>query len=56
MIEHITYWYGDVMDERGQGLVEYILLLVLVAIAVIAILTILGDQLSRILSELSIVH
>ena len=35
------------LDERGQGLVEYALLLFLMAIVVIAILTILGNQVSE---------
>ena len=32
--------------EEGQGLVEYALILVLVAIAVIALLTLLGETIS----------
>lgn len=43
--------------EEGQGLVEYALILVLVAIVVIAVLTILGQNVSdvfqRIADELS---
>ena len=43
--------------EEGQGLVEYALILVLVAIAVIALLTLLGgtvaDVFSQIVSALS---
>jgi pilus assembly protein Flp/PilA len=43
--------------EEGQGLVEYALILVLVAIAVIVLLTLLGqtvaDVFSRIVSALS---
>ncbi len=43
--------------EEGQGLVEYALILVLVAIVVIAILALLGGQIasvfSRIVSTLS---
>ena len=35
------------LEERGQGLVEYALLLFLIAIIVIAILTILGSQVSE---------
>ena len=45
--------------EEGQGLVEYALILVLVAIVVIAILLLLGPAIgnifSRIVSELDIV-
>lgn len=36
--------------ERGQGLVEYALILVLVAIVVIAILTLLGPQIANVFS------
>ena len=33
-------------DEKGQGLVEYALVLILVAVVVIAILTLLGPEIS----------
>ncbi len=36
--------------ERGQGLVEYALILVLVAIVVIAIMTLLGPQIANVFS------
>ena len=36
--------------EEGQGLVEYALILVLVAVVVIAILVILGNQVSGVFS------
>jgi pilus assembly protein Flp/PilA len=39
--------------EEGQGLVEYALILVLVAIAVIALLTILGNTVSTVFSRIS---
>jgi pilus assembly protein Flp/PilA len=42
-------------NEEGQGLVEYALILVLVAVVVIAVLTLLGpeigDVFSRVLTE-----
>lgn len=38
--------------EEGQGLVEYALILVLVAIVVIAILTLLGPQIGNIFSQI----
>ena len=38
--------------EEGQGLVEYALILVLVAIVVIAALTILGPQIGQIFSDI----
>ena len=37
--------------ENGQGLVEYALVLVLVAIVVIAILTLLGPQIGEVFSQ-----
>jgi len=39
--------------EEGQGLVEYALILVLVAIVVIAILAILGPQIANIFSRIT---
>jgi pilus assembly protein Flp/PilA len=39
--------------EEGQGLVEYALILVLIAIVVIGILTVLGGQVSEVFSNIS---
>ena len=39
--------------EDGQGLVEYALILVLVAIAVIALLTLLGDTVGDVFSNIT---
>ncbi len=39
--------------EKGQGLVEYALILVLVAIVVIAALTLLGPTIGTIFSEIN---
>jgi len=39
--------------EEGQGLVEYALILVLIAIIVIVILGVLGTQVSTIFSQIS---
>lgn len=39
--------------EEGQGLVEYALILVLVAIVVIAILTLVGPQIANIFSRVT---
>ena len=38
-------------SEEGQGLVEYALILVLVAIVVIAILALLGPQIGNVFSQ-----
>jgi pilus assembly protein Flp/PilA len=40
-------------QEEGQGLVEYALILVLVAIVVIAILVIMGPQIGNIFSQIT---
>jgi pilus assembly protein Flp/PilA len=40
-------------QEEGQGMVEYALILVLVAIVVIAILIILGPQIGNIFSRIT---
>ncbi len=40
-------------QEEGQGLVEYALILVLVAIVVIAILALLGPQIANIFSRVT---
>ncbi len=39
--------------EKGQGMVEYALIIVLIAIVVIVILTILGTQISVVFSQIS---
>ncbi|MCP5100919.1 MAG: Flp family type IVb pilin [Chloroflexi bacterium] len=39
-------------SEKGQGLVEYALVLVLVAVVVIAILTLLGPQIGNVFSRI----
>ncbi len=39
--------------EKGQGLVEYALILVLVAIVVIAILMLLGPQIANVFSKVT---
>ncbi|HSH04851.1 MAG TPA: Flp family type IVb pilin [Anaerolineae bacterium] len=39
--------------EKGQGLVEYALVLVLVSIVVIAILTLLGPQIGAVFSSIT---
>jgi len=39
--------------EEGQGLVEYALILVLIAIVVIVVLGMLGDQISQIFEDIT---
>lgn len=42
----------EAMKEKGQGLVEYALILVLIAIVVIVILTFLGGQVNKTFSQI----
>ena len=39
--------------EEGQGLVEYALILVLIAVVVIAILSLVGNQVSNVFSSIN---
>ncbi len=39
--------------EKGQGMVEYALIIVLIAIVVIIVLTVLGTQISKVFSQIS---
>jgi pilus assembly protein Flp/PilA len=39
--------------EKGQGMVEYALIIVLIAIVVIVVLTLLGTQISKVFSQIS---
>jgi pilus assembly protein Flp/PilA len=41
------------LKERGQGMVEYALILVLVAVVVIAVLTLLGPAIGKIFSTIN---
>ncbi len=40
-------------DERGQGMVEYALILVLIAVVVIVILTTVGHRVNNVFSNIS---
>jgi len=39
--------------EKGQGMVEYALIIVLIAIVVIVVLSLLGTQISTVFSEIT---
>jgi len=41
------------LDEKGQGMVEYALILVLVAVVVIAAVTIMGPLVGRVFSTIN---
>lgn len=40
-------------DERGQGLLEYALVIILVAIVIVAILAVLGPQVANLFSRVT---
>ena len=51
---HAKIWLAGLgmPEEEGQGLVEYALILVLIAIVVILALTFLGEQIEAIFNEI----
>ena len=51
MMARLWNWFKS--DERGQGLAEYGLILVLVALAVVVALTAFGDQIAALLGQVS---
>jgi pilus assembly protein Flp/PilA len=57
MINYLNSLYVQLMatlkDEKGQGLVEYALILVLIAIVVIAVLTTLGGKTCNVFSTVA---
>ncbi len=53
-MEPLEEEYGGTReDERGQGLMEYALALVLVAVAIVAILAVLGPQIANLYSRVT---
>jgi pilus assembly protein Flp/PilA len=53
MLMMARLWNWLKSDERGQGLAEYGLILVLVALAVVVALTAFGDQIAALLGKVS---
>ena len=51
MVRLLQAWLW--LREKGQGLVEYALILVLIAVVVIAILTVLGTRVSTVFSSIA---
>jgi pilus assembly protein Flp/PilA len=50
----IRRFVGRLMrSERGQGMVEYALILVLIAVVVIAVLIVLGNQVQNVFCNIS---
>lgn len=39
-------------NQKGQGMVEFALIIVLVAVVMIVVLSLLGEQLSRVFSQI----
>jgi pilus assembly protein Flp/PilA len=48
----VTYCRTRPISEKGQGLVEYALILIFVAVVLIAVLTVLSPGISRIYREI----
>jgi pilus assembly protein Flp/PilA len=51
LIRRLVGWLRR--SERGQGMVEYALILVLIAVVVIAILIVLGNQVQNVFCNVS---
>ena len=49
--EQMVWHLGDSASQRGQGMVEYALILVLVSIVVIVILLTMGNQIQNVFSN-----
>jgi pilus assembly protein Flp/PilA len=49
----IRYVRRSIRSERGQGMVEYALILVMIAVVVIAVLIILGNQVANVFCNIS---
>ncbi|HXA43162.1 MAG TPA: Flp family type IVb pilin [Candidatus Solibacter sp.] len=45
--------HSRLLEESGQGMVEYALILVLIAVVVIIILIVLGNQVQNVFSNIS---
>ena len=55
MVTFVAAFLGLLLprEREGQGLVEYALIIVLVAIAVIAVVTLLGGQVGNVFSRIT---
>jgi pilus assembly protein Flp/PilA len=55
MVQYLKAWFDlhVATEEEGQGLVEYALILVLIAVAAIAIMTTLGGSVSDVFTNIN---
>ena len=53
MLALANYFALPVMDEKGQGMVEYALILVLVSVVAIAILTTVGTDVVSVFTKIA---
>lgn len=54
MLQFVQAWLAQFdREDEGQGMVEYALILVLIAIAAIASMTLLGDQIDAVFTSVT---
>jgi len=51
--DHISALLRGLRSDEGQGMVEYALILVLIAVVVIAVLIVLGNQVQNVFCNIS---
>ena len=55
MVQYLTAYLNARLEEEGQGLVEYALIIALVSIVAIGALTLLGTNVTQILTDVAAV-
>jgi pilus assembly protein Flp/PilA len=58
MITYLLFWFKYYLSkmgvsEKGQGLVEYALIILLVSLVVIAVLAVLGDEIAAVFTRIT---
>ena len=53
ILARFVRFHASRREEQGQGMVEYALILVLIAIVVIVVLTVVGQQVNNVFSNIS---
>lgn len=53
LYQYLQAWLGQFEKEEGQGMAEYALILVLIAVVVIAGVTLLGGQISTVFGQVT---